>query len=191
MPKTSHSSKEEIERQKKNEKDYESLNDFLIQRALEELKQKTIDLYNIQLNVGKTYLWLSALILGAIFSALAGQDFQFQTMTISQSIGIPTLLASAFFALEVFVIGTKLLVGSDTPVPLPSYTQALFNAYNDGALDSSWDEKLDWLSYLDDAVEEVRQINNSKGRILRSLNPPLVTSTLLGVVGATILYIFS
>lgn len=183
MPNSSPASKEE--------KDYESLNDLLILRALEELKQKTVDLYNIQLSVGKTYLWLSALILGAVFSALAGQEFRFRTMSLSQTIGIPALLASAVFALDVFIRGTKLLVGKDTPVPLPSYTQVLFNAYNGGALNRSWHEKLDWLSYLDVSIEEVRQINNSKGRILRSLNPPLVTSTLLGVFGATILYIFS
>lgn len=169
---------------------YNEFVDWTLDKQIGEYRLYILELHNTQLSVIKNYLWLSAMIAGAIAAVLATTQFSLATATAKQAILVPFLLFSIFLCLETFVRGTKLMIGDDYPVITNSYLQNINEALGDDKSNKTMDVKQNMVSEIQGNIDYLREIHSKKGTRIRTLNSNLVLATIISSIASLFLYVF-
>lgn len=169
---------------------YNEFVNWTLDKQTAEYRLFVLELHNTQLSVIKNYLWLSAMIAGAIAAVLATVDVNLSTITSKQAILVPCLLYSIFLCLESFIRGTKLMIGDDYPVITNSYLQNIADALGDDDSNKTLDVKQRMISEIQGNIDYLREVHSSKGSQIRTLNSNLVIATIVSSIASLFIYIF-
>lgn len=168
---------------------YDAFLNWTLDKEIEEYRQYTHHLHNTQLMVIRNYLWLAAMIVGAISAVLATIDFNLATISAHTAIGSSILMFSMLIALDAFISGTRLLLGDAYPVITNSYVDNLKAGFGHDNSGNTIDVKQSLAVDLQHSIDNLRESHTAKALKIRKLNKLIVSSAVITAVGTFFLYV--
>lgn len=170
-----------------NWSEYNAFLDFTLKAAIDEHKLLLVDLDNIHTGVIKQYLWLSALIIGAIASLIGFDQPRFSSMNTVQAIYTAGLTVAAAVSIYAFILSVNLLSNSSIAPITHHYGEQLSKAYGSDETDHVSVTKQNWILYISDIIERNRKEYNQCGIRSRTVNRAVVFSAVLSAFSAGLL----
>lgn len=173
--------------------EYEKFLDWTLEKQIDEYKIFSLTIYDSQLSVIKNYLWLAAMLIGADCSLLAYMNFSLSNLSEVQAIFGSFTVLSGVLSLNVFIKGTKLLLGEKggvVPNITDSHLKNLKLAYGSDADHKIFVVKNKMSAQLQYSIDYLRDGVSSKALKIRSLNNNLVLSAVLVSNSALFYYLF-
>lgn len=170
-------------------KEYSSFVDFVLKTAIDEHKLLLVDLDNAQLGTLKQYLWLSALIIGAIASLIGYDQPQMASMNLPQAIYCAGLTIAASSATYAFIQSIRLMCDSNIQPITHHYNQPLWDAFGDDESYKVLTGKQLWVDQISNNIRDARKNFNRIGRQMRPINHAIVFSAVLGALSTGLFFL--
>lgn len=165
--------------------DYYAFVDWTLEKQVQEYRLFALEYYNSHLSVVKNYLWLSAIISGAICTVIERFNLSLSSQNPLRSAFMFMLIFSAALSFVAFIRATRLLLaerGGKVPNITDSYLINVQKAYGTNESFNTLRVKHQMIAELQYSIEYLRQIEADKAHKIWALNKYLVIASIFSAV---------
>ena len=148
-----------------------------------------VDLDNGQLGTLKQYLWLSALIIGAIASLIGFDQPQLASINLLQAIYCAGLTVAAGSATYAFIQSIRLMCNSNIQPITHHYNKPLWDAFGEDDSGKVLRGKQLWVEQISYNIRDARKNYNCIGRQMRPINHAIVFAAVLGAISTGLFFL--